>query len=289
MNYKRIYEISCDVMYRACDMVHTVKYYLPYFEKYRILLKSNRDFKNCMSEKRCFIIGNGPSLKEQNLTVLKNELVITTNKGMLLEEYKTVNSNYHIWGDERYFVDENVELMKRINTDTNAPVCFFPWYKLEFVKKHSLDKILNIRYLPDGDLPYSGYNRKIDFSKHYFNSYNVVFTAISFAIYCGAKQIYLLGCDSTSIISYVENKLNENISGYAYEISEDERVRIAHMPLESNEEIFLHQAEVFRAFRILLQYCRKRGVELINCSAKSILDELPYKKFEEVITGNDKF
>ncbi len=47
--------------------------------KNKKLLNKNKKFKNIHKGNRCFILGNGLSLKQQDLTLLKNEYVFTVN------------------------------------------------------------------------------------------------------------------------------------------------------------------------------------------------------------------
>src|SRR5690349_18838408 len=43
------------------------------------LLKRNEVFRNLHKGRRCFIIGNGPSIKDQDLSPLANEITLVTN------------------------------------------------------------------------------------------------------------------------------------------------------------------------------------------------------------------
>ena len=45
---------------------------------YLDILKNNKKFKNIHEGKRCFIIANGPSIKTQDLRLLKNEICFSS-------------------------------------------------------------------------------------------------------------------------------------------------------------------------------------------------------------------
>ena len=46
----------------------------------RALVGSNAEFKDIHKGQRCFIVGNGPSLNDEDLSLLENEYVFTVNK-----------------------------------------------------------------------------------------------------------------------------------------------------------------------------------------------------------------
>ena len=55
------------------------------------LLKQNMDFKGSLKGKRCFVLGNGPSLNKHDLSVLKHEFVITCNTAVQLGQFEAIN------------------------------------------------------------------------------------------------------------------------------------------------------------------------------------------------------
>ena len=63
------------------------------------LWENNKRFHNTHNGERCFILGNGPSLKEVNLRELSNEFVFTVNNFGFVENYTDVNTNVHLWMD----------------------------------------------------------------------------------------------------------------------------------------------------------------------------------------------
>ena len=112
-----------------------------YFYKYKFLntaekrkaIKSNSQFQNAYDGKRCFIIGNGPSIMEQDLTKLRDEYVFMVNQSMRMPEYQEINPQFHILADPRYYsldssIDEDHEVIECIRNLGSMPdiKCFFP-------------------------------------------------------------------------------------------------------------------------------------------------------------------
>lgn len=253
-------------------------------------LNANHELENIHKGKRCFVIGNAPSLNTQDLSVLKDEIVLTVNQISRNKQFKNLNTNYHFWADPGFFKEnskegdkELLEVMMSVNTEGNRPICFFPLEAKEFVSNKKLDQILNVRYFVPGHILFDQY-KKIDFSGMIPGMNTVVQYAIMLGIYMGCTEIYLLGCDCTGILSYIETKTDSGNFEYAYDISQAEAERMkAMLGGVSCEQTFYGWTKIFEGYRLLGEYCKKRGIQLINSTNGGILDCLPRKKFENVV------
>lgn len=260
-------------------------------DKLHDIILLNKKFKNIHRGERCFILGNGPSIKECDLNILKNELVISVNQFSKFEGYKDVYSNYHIWSDNAFFNvskkesgNDFLNVVKGIKTKDNDPECFFISDAYDYVSKHNLDKYLKINYFKHDYRFNESYNKKFDFTKILPVFYTVVHYAIALAIYMGCKEIYLLGCDCTGIISHVQMKCDMGLKGYAYDMNEEDKKRLQEMHSnDDNENLFYGQAQIFRGYKILNEYCKKRDIKLVNCSKNGILTELDCNSLENVL------
>ena len=66
-------------------------------------LNRNKVFKNQFKGKRCFILGNGPSLNNVNFSDLKDEYVFCVNQINRRPDFKELHSNFHFWADPNFF------------------------------------------------------------------------------------------------------------------------------------------------------------------------------------------
>lgn len=157
-------------------------------------------FKNKHSGERCFIIGNGPSLRSEDLDKLKNEVTFATNKIYLT--YKETD-----WR-ATYFVIEDPLIMdahKEINRNIKG------------VKFYCLSSALNYEdfyaenaYFFDHDhrINYRPYPYEVEFSTKpdfLIWSHTVTYSCIQLAAYMGFKEIYLLGIDHNFAIQRKKN------------------------------------------------------------------------------------
>lgn len=262
-------------------------------KRLRGLLQENKSFKDIHRGERCFILGNGPSLKRENLNLLQGETIFTVNQISRLTEYHILKPKYHFWVDGNFFnIDinspEDAELLNTmLSMGHSGTICFFPLEQEHFCKEHGLDKKLNLRYFAAKPRLtfFEGFNLPIDFTKYLPGFGTVVQYCICMAIYMGFSEIYLLGCDNTGIMVTLKSALKENDNNdYAYSVSENEKKRMEKLlKRNSIEQYAIDYAQTLTAYRVLHEYCNKRGIRLINCSSSTVIDSIPRMSLNQVI------
>ena len=277
---------------------NNMKAYLHYVKDIRFssknkLLLRNKSFKSIHLGKRCFILGNGPSLKTEKLSCLHDEFVFTVNQAARLPDFNLLKSNYHFWADPNFFKinknnPEDIELLEAmLSVGKHNPElqCFFPIEQLDFITKYGIDKQLNVNYFYSALNMYNNYNHLINYSKPVLAFGTVVQWCITMAIFMGFQEIYLLGCDNTGIITTLKSILHQNDDNdYSYSVSKNEKLRMEKMLENSSLEAYLQSyIRTVQDYRRLMQYCYKRQIKLVNCSSETVIDSLPRKKLSEVL------
>ncbi len=260
------------------------------------ILRENIQFKNRFEAKRCFIIGNGPSLKKQDLSHLKDEIVFTVNYMYKSPLYKEVCADFHVMVDPFIFEfdlekdadREKLESFKMIVNNKVAPVCFFPYDKKEDIEKVVLSDFLNISYLDCTGNIYEGFNKKIDMTRTMFGYCNVVQYAISIAVYMGFSEIYLLGCDMTGY-EQISVMAGKEVELHAYKMSEQEKEQIKKTHSKINPETFFEGFyRMFADYRRLYEYTKKRNIKLYNATAGGVLDCIPRVDYNTLFMNKEK-
>ena len=152
----------------------------------------------CRTARRCFIVGNGPSLNNQDLTQLAGEDVWTVNRGHLLWPHVSWTPAVHIVQDKLTLEENRAEISDIV--DANPRILFvFPdvdslraraprsnvvLCPIRWVDAFAVDEIPSISA---GSLPPNGVS----------GMYTVIATAIQLAAAAGYDEIILLGCDNT--------------------------------------------------------------------------------------------
>ena len=266
----------------------------------RALVGSNAEFKDIHKGQRCFIVGNGPSLNDEDLSLLENEYVFTVNKIANHPSYESMRSNYHFWADPAFFNlspdnEDDMELLKRfeaIKTDKVDPVCFVSQYGYDMVKRFGLDKKLNVRFFYSDLFFRDGEKKDIDFTRPVFALETVVQFCIQMAIYMGFTEIYLLGCDNTYIVGIINTILEKDVEEYSYKVDESEKRFIKKSAEQRKnggiESSFSSCARMLHIYRELYTYCSDRNIKLVNCSSKTIIDSIPRASLSSVLSDEKK-
>lgn len=285
-----------NMYYRFLHKIYKFKFFVAKHFTHRdwkVALNKNKALEGIHNGKRCFILGNGPSLKTEDLKLLENEFVFSVNQIARHEDFEYIKPNYHFWADPNFFnIDESkpedlelLEIMKKVNTSDNIPRCFFPIEQKNFVEKFGLDKTLDVNYFASAMFFYEGYNGKIDYTDFVLGFGTVVQWCITMAIYMGFSEIYLLGCDNTGLLTTIKAilKMNDE-TDYAYNITENEKKRMellhSTQPLEQVVNSYL---ETLKGYRYVFEYCKKRSIKLVNCSSTTVIDSIPRDSLQNVL------
>lgn len=254
------------------------------------ILDKNRRFKNIHSGQRCFIIGNGPSIREQDLSLLKGEVVFTVNQIARNPQFYQMDTKYHLWADPAFFKIELccegdyqlLQIMKQLPKDAE---CFFPYYAANYVNKFELYKDINVNYFSSSALVDE--EEEIDFAGFVRNGYTVAQYAIRLAIYMGFKEIYLLGCECTTILNVINARTSQYMMvTHGYDIDEKEKERAKYMYFSlPMEEYYKSEYGVMTEYRLLARYCKNRKIQVVNCTPGGLLEEFPRMSYGKVVHG----
>ena len=265
-------------------------------------LKQNQQFQNKYHGKRCFVLGNGPSLQKQNLTLLQNEKVFTVNNFYLHPQTETIAPDFHLLADPVHFKDEKNFVLRTEQAFS------------ELVKKSPNIKILlptvgyktACKYQWESKWPIYFFSPIYDYADNLVRTNcsrnitcfsTVVQYAIEWAIFMGFAEIYLLGCDCTGIISVCESRKNnkksgENLSQHKEHFYEEQKLKDIYMAnaiaQNSCELEFESWTSIFRGYRILNEWCKKQGIIFQNATEGGILDSVPLVRYESLFSQGDK-
>lgn len=154
-------------------------------------------FYNRFKGKRCFIIGNGPSLNKHDLSLLKNEYTFAVNSFY----YKTRETGFA----PTFFVVEDSSVIKEnqeeiVNYET--PFKFFPTIYQSLHPKRPgtyffpLNRGFYDKFSPNYAIP----RFSTDVSKVAYCGQSVTYVNLQLAYYMGFTEVYLIGMDFNYII-----------------------------------------------------------------------------------------
>ncbi len=252
----------------------------------------NKKFYNIHKGERCFIIGNGPSLKDFDFSLLSSEITFTVNQFSRFENFEKININYHVFSDERFFaLDENnpsdLETLKYLQKigQANSNIQFFSKYNSrDYIENSKYFMNYSVNYYTDGLIFYDNYNLDCDICKPIPWFPTCIDYCIFIAMYMGFKEIYLLGCDCTGFLRVATIADNSKDFSYGYNVSESEERRLKKQ-LETYgvaDELEIH-AKLFRYYEYMEKFSVRNNVKIINCTDGGILNTFDREKLENIL------
>ncbi len=159
------------------------------FLEWRFLRGADRagleQLRNLHLGRRCFVIGNGPSLNKMDLRLLSNEITIGSNALFLNEPKMGFLPSYYTVQDSLVAEDRSKELDCLRDTLKVFPVDLL--YALA-----RTENTMNLAYIPS---PKDG----VGFSKNLIDGvhsgFTVTYLNLQLAFFLGCREVYLIGMD----------------------------------------------------------------------------------------------
>lgn len=261
----------CPPLYAMCLKTITI-YGKNYYKKldrkkgYREKLRALKDHKIGES---CFIIGNGPSLKAEDLEKV-NELGFDSFASNRV--YKIFNATR--WRPTYFSVVDWKGIDDSDANKMNVPYLFFSDY---YWRKHNITNsnayVFYGNRLTSAKL--SSFRYSDDITEQVFMKGSVTYTNFQLATYMGYKTIYLLGMDNS----------------YAYVMGNDGRttkqegVDNSHFYRDENpSHIYSEKEAMDNCFIAAKEYADAHGIEILNATRGGNLELFKRINFEEVIS-----
>ncbi len=138
--------------------------------------------------KRCFIIGNGPSLNKTDLSLLKNEITFSVNGFFLKADSLDWTPTFYVVEDH-LVAEDRAQFIQAFK----GPIKFFPIY-LGYCLPESDDTIF-YNHRPRVSYP-DGFDFSLKADEITYTGCTVTFSALQLAAYLGFTEIYLIGVDA---------------------------------------------------------------------------------------------
>lgn len=229
-----------------------------------------RSLKNTFKGKRCFVLGNGPSLGQIDLGYLKNEFTFGSNG--IFHAFKDIGKSTTFYTvEDELCAKDNFQTIQNIK---DSQLMFYPLRLYPYFK--SLEKALFLNYVP------SSKEERIfspDPSKVIYSGYTVVYLNLQIANYLGFDKIYTLGID----LSYDFNRESDSIKfesdgNHQNHFSPDYYSKGHSWWRPEVEQMVISLKEAARSIH-------KSGGEIFNATPGGNLNFLPRVKYDSLFTG----
>jgi hypothetical protein len=223
--------------------------------------------------RRCFIIGNGPSLTISDLEALRGEITFASNRIYRLYDKTDWRPSYWVgadlellWGDREQFL----QMMKERKT-TYFVTHFAKDFGTEqniyyYLVRHKL----RIDKFRDYEVEFSG-----DATLGLGVGCTVTYIAIQLAVFMGCKEIYLIGVDHNYSHVLVNGEMicNNDVKDYPDDMNVGNNEKFGAM----NYTVTTH------AYSAAREYCEAHGIRIANATRGGKLEVFERVALEDVL------
>lgn len=254
----------------------------PYVRAMRARLAALRGL---YSGKRCFIMGNGPSLRKMDLDRLEGEFVWASNKAYMLFDRIRWRPSFYVSVDTRVVPDIACDIEKYIYTIPGVK-CFFP---VHFRESQVLSSGSHVYWyherapiVTEARDPYEIFTTSPQDWVSVVTT--VTIAAMQLAVYLGFNPIYLIGCDTDYKVPDTVKFEGGNDFLLSTENDDPNHFDPAYFGKDSRwhqpkpENMILHYTKARKV-------CDDLGVQVFNATVGGKLEVFPRVHYMDVLKG----
>lgn len=264
MNIININRKTMRLVQSGLNVLGFVKYWAFDRNKYRKYIAKNKDLKGIANGNSCYILGNGPSLKKVDLTLLKGKNIITVNKSVCTSIFSELNPVYHVVIDRFILEDIADDIEKELMRKDSDTIFILHRSGIERFAKYDRARFVYGTKMASSQKAVSN-----KMTENMTTFLNVLPFAVLCMTYIGFNKIILLGND----FSFFAARKDQHF----YDI-EDNKVR--------TETLYSDLAGcsiVLLEYKSLYEFANKKGIEIVNATEGSLLDEIPQVKLQDYV------
>lgn len=222
-----------------------------------------KNFKDKYKGKRCFIIGNGPSLTIEDLEKLDNEITFASHLIFKIFSETNWRPTFYCVEDMKLLENEISEIEKLENDYQHGFFTGNSWMNLP--EKFLLSKKNDFWFIDKSkweDEPDFSFNA----SKYIAEGFTVTYANIQLAVYMGFSEIYLLGVDH----------FYEEGNNYSKAIGDGE----VYNPPQLNKSTISYM----KAKKV----CDQKDIKIVNSTRGGHLEVFERANFDSVLGDNNE-
>ena len=242
----------------------------------RTILSRNAKFNNMYAGRRCFVIGNGPSLNKQNLTPLANEVTIAMN---WFNRHPIID----VWKPTLFCVAEPGNMIRNEKLQLELENIQAQAYFFRIDARHHFDRFSFVDQDKLYFLKMEGSPTKdtvLDLTKPIPGAPDTSIMATMIALTLGCSPIYLLGLDYDWLS-------HRSLHRHFYDADDPVQTR---EDLSSYSYLQLMRMSIgpWSAHDALREIGLRRGQQIFNATNGSFLDAYPMVSLAEVLASDHK-
>jgi len=248
------------------------------------LLKENEELKDRHVDSRCFILGAGSSVKEQDLSKLAGEFIISVSNTFVHPDFSRIKPRYHALPPllkshgELHTEERFVGWLREMEIATGKAEMFMHIGDRAMIERHGLFNNRIIHWVEYTDAWNENYDARIDLMC-VPPIWSVSELALTVAVYLGFDKIYLVGIDHdwfNGVLVYFYDPAKEHIL----------RPDQSDLSFADSEFQMRRHAEIFKKYKYL--YSIKKNIYNANANPKHYLDVFPKVDYDALFADGAK-
>lgn len=233
--------------------------------------KKIKEYKNRYLGKRCFIIGNGPSLNPDDLNLIKDEISFGSNR------------IYHIFSKTvwrpTFYMSTDIDILRQEQEnvkDLKLPVKFITFAAEKFLGVS--DDIIYLFLKGPFELKRNKFVQvgvSSDVSKYSVKTQTVTCVSMELAMYMGFKEIYLIGVDH-NFAKYVDS---------TGRLVEDNGIKNYFEGMKGDDsQAILYTDDTTACYEVVRKYAEENGTKIFNATRGGKLEVYPRVSLDRVLS-----
>ena len=247
----------------------------------RTRLAQNGRFRGRHAGQRCFILGNGPSLREQDLRPLHEQVVITCNQGYLFAERVGLRSAYHAIVDPVFLTPAYSACLDELAARSRSGLCMLTTIEIADAlrERGAGADVFEIHQFLISDEAEQPVDRLADPTQAQLGFLSVIHMAIATAMYMGFKEIILLGCDMDFFIDPEKPMLHS----YEEERFGQAGKTVSQLYGGTQVDVMAWCLREFRGFDALKKTAEFHGIRIVNAGTGGMLNVFERRALPDVL------
>ncbi len=244
------------------------------------ILRKNAQLKGAGNGRRAFLLATGPSVKQEDLSLLAGEDCFSVSNFFLHENIDIINPKFHFFAPyHKPLIRDNFADWLRL-ADHSLPKetkIFLGAADEKIVREYNLFKERDVHYI---EYDAGASEDEVNLENPITPPKTGPLMILPVLFYMGYSNVYLIGCDHTVLRDYKKNPFVTNF----YNSEKDVRK-------SSVNTIWLHstigqiecELNVFKKYDNYSKLSEKIGIKVVNLSKDSWLDSFDFQTLDKVI------
>jgi hypothetical protein len=246
------------------------------------IVANNQKLRDRHQGERCFILATGPSIKTQDLTLLKGETCIAVSNFFVHPDYQIIQPKYYCIAPYHQPITEKAfqSWLDELSLGIGNAEIFFSIKDRQRIENKIRFEQTKVNYLNlTGDWQQL-FNYGINLTKALPAPQSVPVMALQLSIYLGFKEIYLLGCDHDWI-------LHINESRHFYQEEKHILTRQGYSEWSNDNYDFSNHCQdyikLWQAYKNIKNIATKENIKIFNATSTSLLDVFPIVNYKTIL------